>query len=155
MKLWEKETREALQDISGGDDNHGDGGNDDPGGNQGGGSVQDRSKEVKERFGTDDTVGDVDAAVEEDVKSTKPTATPDKKTPERKKTLHKGAKGDSPMPAGLEPGYRSWSRRDEKAIVFQTANAKGGPKWEDVVGRTTVNSETAEELMHKHRSKEG
>ena len=30
--------------------------------------------------------------------------------------------------------------------MFQTTNAKGGPKWKDVVGRTTVNSETAEVL---------
>ena len=30
--------------------------------------------------------------------------------------------------------------------MFQTANAKGGPKWKDVVGRATVNSDAAEVL---------
>ena len=78
--------------------------------------------------GIDDTVGDVDAAVEGVVKGTKSTAKPDKKAPERKNILRKGAKGDAPMPAGLEPGYHRWSRRDEKEIRFQTTNAKGGPK---------------------------
>ena len=53
---------------------------------------------------------------------------------------HEGAKGEIPMPAGPEPGYHRWSRRDEKAMVFQTA----GPKWKKVVGRTTVHSDTAE-----------
>ena len=142
---WEKETREALQDVSGGDDDDANGSDDDPGGNDphsGGGSTKDRSKEIKDRFGIDDTFGDVDAAVEGDVKSTEPTAKPDKKSPEQKKVVHKGAQGEIPMPAGLEPGYHRWSRRDEKAIVFQTTNAKGGPKWKDVVGNTTVNSDT-------------
>ena len=91
---WEKETREALQDVTGGDDDDGGGGDDDPGGDDphgGGGRTKDRSREVKEKFGVDDTVRDVDATVED-------------------------------APKGL------WSRRDEKAIVFQTTNAKGGPK---------------------------
>ena len=60
-----------LQDVSGGDDDDGDGGD------------EDRSQEVKERFGIDDTVGDVDTAVEGDVKSTEPTVKPDKRTRER------------------------------------------------------------------------
>ena len=55
------------------------------------GSTKDRSKEVKERFGVNDTVGDVDAAVEGDVKSAGPTTKPDNKTPERKSAAHKGA----------------------------------------------------------------
>ena len=61
---------------------------------------------IKERFGFDDAVGDVGAAVEGDVKSTEPTFKPDKKTPDRKGAAHKGAKGDIPMLVGLEPGSR-------------------------------------------------
>ena len=57
------------------------------------------------------------------------------------------------MPAGLEPGYPRWSRSDEKATVFQTTNATGGPKWKDIVGRTTVNSDTAEVLDWIHGKK--
>ena len=63
----------------------------------GGGGAKDRLKEVKERFGIDDTVGDVDAAVEGDVNSTEPTVKPDKKPP-RKQPLHKGAEGEIPVP---------------------------------------------------------
>ena len=108
-------------DDFGGVDSHG-----------GGGSAKDRSKEIKERFGTDDEVGDVDSAVKGDVKDAKPTVKPDKNIPNRKGAARKGAKGEIPMPAGLKPGYHRWSRRDEKAIAFQTTNAKGGPKWKDV-----------------------
>ena len=84
--------------------------------------TQDRSKEVKERFGIDDTV-----AAEGDVKGAKPTAKPDKKTPERNKMLHKESRGKIPLPAGLEPAYHRWSRRDEKGIVFRLQTQNGDP----------------------------
>ena len=47
------------------------------------------------------------------------------------------------MPAGLEPGYHRWSRRDERAIVFPRT-----PKGAQIKRccSTTVNSKTAEVL---------
>ena len=65
-----------MQDVSGGDNDDGNGDNDDgPGGDDlHGGSAKDRSKEIKERFGIDDAVGDVDSAVKGDVKDAKPTS---------------------------------------------------------------------------------
>ena len=56
--FWEKETREALQDVSRGDNDNGNGDDDDPGGDEphsGGRSAKDRSKKIKIRFDIDDT----------------------------------------------------------------------------------------------------
>ena len=66
--------RQALQDVSGGDDDDGNGGEHDPGGDEshGGRGCQ---RQVKERLGFDDAV--VDSAVEGDVKDTKPTVKPE------------------------------------------------------------------------------
>ena len=155
---YEKETREALQDVSGNDDD--DEGGDDPGddrpnGGDGRGSAKDRSSEVKMKFGVDDVPnaeegeGTVSREPDGPVSRASPK-TADKEAKKRfskaKRKESKGAKGDIPMPPGPEPGCRRRSRRDENAIVFQTANAKGGPKWIDVVGRTTIDSETADVL---------
>ena len=79
---WKRETREALQDVSGGDDDA-NGGDDDPGGDDshgGRGSAKDRLKEIKKRFGIDAAVGDVGSAVEAGVKDAKPTVKPNKIT---------------------------------------------------------------------------
>ena len=75
------------------------------------------------------------------MKSAKQTATPEKKTPKRERVVHKGAKGEIPMPDGLEPGYHRWGQNS-----VPDNERQGGPKSKDVVGRTTVNSDTAEVL---------
>ena len=85
-----------MQDESGGDDDDGNGGDDDR-------TTRMVAEEVPRTGRKRLRKGSVLMAVEGDVKDTKPTVKPDK--PDRKGVAHKGAKGDIPMPAGLEPGY--------------------------------------------------
>ena len=127
-------------DVSGGDEDDGNGGDDDPGGggpHGGGGSAKDRLKEVKDRFGIDDTVGDVDAGVEGDVKGIEPTAKPAEKPPDCKT---KGQKGRSQCPLVSNRVTTDGAGGTRKLLCFKQQMRKGDPggKMWLVVQRSTV-----------------
>lgn len=74
-----------------------------------------KQNRIHERFGSDDKVGDIDDTTPAGPKDPTTSSKYKKKPPESNTPLHKRAKGEIPMPTGLEPGYYRWSRRDEKA----------------------------------------